>query len=327
MTQKRLGKWTFRVAMMIGSFTVHTMGSASDAIIAKEWKGEIFRPKEGAFYFKQRLTGFRNPGKILGPVTVTLFNIIEQRSVVIVNAPSPVDSYPREIWRVPAGKYRIDRLQLADDSGVTRKWLNTGPQSAPLIIVPKVGLANLGVWTLSPDGTSGLGAKFEMAANSYTETSPKTDSSVSAVVNGFTGAIQEVFGGKRVLDGAPSGGGDANTLRAAVSFTRQIAMFYKLDLFKHNRFNKDVMGAVGAFDQNLRGCYTKALSTNANLRGSILFKILISQNTGTMRQVHKGGGTLLDGSVSDCLVLELMQIPLPVRENMIGELTFTFDVK
>ena len=259
-------------------------------------------------------------------MTVTLFNIIEQRPVVVGNAFSAIDAYPREIWRVPSGKYRIEHIELTDAAGVRRQW-NRNPQSSVMILVPRVSVANLGLWTVSSEGPTGLGVKFEMIANSYKEDAPKAESSVAAIVNGFTGGIQLVLGGKRVLDGAASGSGDANNLRAAVSFTRQIAMFYKLDLFKHNGFNKDVMGAISAFDQNLRSCYTNALNGNAQLRGNVVFKILVSQNTGTMRQIHKSGGTLTDGSVSDCLVQELTQIPLPVRENMIGELTFTFDVK
>jgi hypothetical protein len=87
------------------------------------------------------------------------------------------------------------------------------------------------------------------------------------------------------------------------------------------------MASLAAFDLNLRTCYTRALDTNANLKGDLVIQVLASAKTGTIRQARKSRGAIADGTMIDCMVNELQQIPMPVQENMVGELTFTFDVK
>ncbi len=115
-------------------------------------------------------------------------------------------------------------------------------------------------------------------------------------------------------------------MHAVASTTRQISMFFRLDLYKDNAFNSDVIQALQGFDSKLRGCYTGALNENNALRGNIVLKLLISEKTGTIRQIRRSGGSLVDGGLTNCLVKELLQIPLPVRKNMIGELSFMFDM-
>jgi hypothetical protein len=290
----------------------------------KEWKGEYFKKKEGALFVKTIATGF--PKAATANVQVTLFGIIQQKSFTFSNTQTAADSYPREIWKFASGKYRLDKIELIDGDGVKRTW--TGRADAPTaVLVPRIMLSNLGVWAISPSGPNGLAVNFTMGRNTYQEKGAASDSSVAAVVNGFTGSVQRVIGGKKVLDGANNDYSNDDTLRASASFTRQIAMFYKVDLFKHNVYSKDVMASLAAFDLNLRSCYTRALDTNANLKGDLVIQVLASAKTGTIRQARKSRGAIADGTMIDCMVNELQQIPMPVQENMVGELTFTFDVK
>ena len=296
----------------------------AEVYAVKEWKGEYFKKKEGALFVKTISTGF--PKVQTANVQVTLFGIIQQKSFTFSNTQTSADSYPREIWKFPSGKYRVEKIELVDADGVKRLWMSKS--DAPTqVLVPRIMLSNLGVWTLSPSGANGLAVKFSMGRNTYQEKAGASDSSVAAVVNGFTGSIQQVIGGKKVLDGAKNDYSNDDTLRASASFTRQIAMFYKVDLFKHNAYAKDVMGSLAAYDPNLRTCYTRTLEGNPKIKGDLVLQVLASAKTGTIRQARKSRGSIADGTMIDCLVSEIQQIPMPVQANMIGEFTFIFDVK
>jgi len=303
---------------------LHCSTAWAEVFAVKEWKGEYFKQKEGALFVKTIATGF--PKVTTANVQVTFYGIIQQKSFTFSNTQTAADASPREIWKFPSGKYRLDRIELIDGAGVKRAW--TGSAESPTaVLVPRIMLSNLGIWTISPSGANGLTVKFSMGRNTYQEKGGAADSSVAAVVNGFTGSIQQVIGGKKVLDGANNDYSKDDTLRASASFTRQIGMFYKIDLFKHNVYSKDVMASLAAFDLNLRTCYIRALDGNANLKGDLVFQVLASAKTGTIRQARKSRGTIADGAMIDCMVNELQQIPMPVQQNMVGELTFTFDVK
>jgi hypothetical protein len=292
------------------------------ALAIKEWRGEFFDKKEGGIYVKTQVTGF--PGAVTGKVQVTLWSIIEQKFYFFSNTQSDPKAYPREIWKLPSGKYRISRVELVDDRGRLRVWQNQS-SAALAVLVPRIMLSNLGLWTLAPAGSDGLTVKFSMVPNSYRESGDKTASSVAAVINGFTGTIQETIGGRGVVDGASRDYSDGQMLRSKSSFTQQIAMFYKVNLFRHNRYARDLMESLTAYDRNLRVCYTQALERDNAVRGDLVFQVLVSAKTGTIRQARKSGGSIKQGPMIDCLIGELQQIPMPILENMVGELTFTFD--
>lgn len=297
---------------------------ANNALAVKEWNGEYFKEREGGVYVKTVLADF--PTVVTSNVQITLFGIIQQRRFTFSNAQVDRSAAPRDIWKVPSGKYKIERIEIVDHAGTKRSWV-ANSSDVKTIIVPRIMLSNLGLWTIRPAGAQGLSVKFEMTENTYTEKNPAKDSSVAAVVNGFTGSIQKVLGGKKVIEGADRGYSDDKTLRATASFTRQIAMFYRVDLYKHNKYSKDVTSALAAFDAKIRECYIRALSANATLKGDLVFQIIASAKTGTIRQARKSKGSISDGAMSDCIIDELQQIPMPIQENMLGELTFMFEVK
>lgn len=296
----------------------------SGVFAVKEWNGEYFKEKEGAVFVKTVTTDF--PKAVTGKIQVVLYGIIQQQSFVFSNAQVDPTAPPREIWKLPSGKYRVDKIELIDHAGVKRSW-NANPKAPLAVLVPRVMLSNLGLWTIRPAGANGLNVKFAMVPNSYTEKAAAKDSSVAAVVNGFTGSIQKVIGGKKVLDGAEKQYSDENMIRATATFTKQIEMYYRIDLFKHNKYAKDVMQAIAAFDAPIRRCYTTALEGNASLKGDLVFQVIASAKTGTIRQARKSRGAINDGTMTDCIIAELEQIPMPVDENMIGELSFAFGAK
>ena len=289
-----------------------------------QWNGEFFRKREGALFVKTLASGF--PATALANVKITVFGIINQQSYVFSNPQADLAAPPRSIWKFESGKYRVDGIEFVDQKGTKRSW--RGDQNAPFeIVVPRLMLSNLGVWNLSPLGADGLAVKFSMIPNPYVETVAAKDSAVAAVVNGLTGTIQKVIGGKGLIAHADKNYSTSPVMHSDAPFARQIGMYYKVDLLKHNKYSKDLMASIMTFDLSLRKCYLKALDENYKLKGDIVFQILTSEKTGTIKKAKKARGSIANSGLIDCLIGELLQIPMPVQETMIGELSFTFDVK
>lgn len=294
--------------------------------VLSEWRGEALKENYGALYFKTRLVGFKTPIPPKNKIAVTLYDILAQKSVLIAQTQNPVEGYPREMWQVLAGKFRLDRIELFDGAGRKRTWTRAQNKLGG-IIVHRYSLSNLGVWSMTPEGESGLGLKIEGSKNTYVEATPRKNSNLLEVIDGFTGTIQDNVLSKRAASDTQTSLTADGALHSVTTTRRQIGMFLYLDLFRHNRYSRDVLNVLSNFDAKLRTCYIRALSANPSLRGTIVYNVLISERTGTMRQVKRSGGSLTSQSINECLVNELIQIPVQTKRNMLGELKFVFYVK
>ncbi len=166
------------VAFVFGVALLIPHSAYSQALAVKDWKGEYFSKKEGGVFVKTVTSGFRIPAT--ANVQVTIYGIIQQKYYTFLNAQTAPDSFPREIWKLPSGKYLISRIDFTDGAGARRVWL--AKQEKPLaFLVPRVMLSNIGLWTLAPEGISGLAVKFDMTPNTYSEKNAPKDSSVAAV--------------------------------------------------------------------------------------------------------------------------------------------------
>jgi hypothetical protein len=304
----------------------HGAALAAPAAPFAEWRGEYFQKKQGGLFVKVQLKGFKGKKTqyVTGTVNIHLFDLLKKRTYVLPQPIGNIDGYPDNLRKANAGKYVVKSIELVDPNGVKRTW--TGPEKKT-VVVKRLSLSNMGLWTLSPSGAQGLSVKFAMIPNSYTEEGDKKESSVMAVVNGFTGLVQEKFAGKKLEAAAENNFESGNELRATITFTRQIAMFYKLNLFKHNHHAKAVAQVLAVSDPNLRTCYTNRLDFNDSLRGEVKFNFILSKQTGTMSTLKNTGGSLNDPKLIECMYYELMQIQFPVKETILGELTYTYDVR
>lgn len=293
---------------------------------ASFWNGEHLGKRQGAFYVALRLNGFqasRQAIPLTGDVKITMTNMLTKK-LYSFSYPLRSLSGSTPYWKLGSGKYTLKALELIDAAGKKRIWANGKARD---VIVKRQMVSNFGLWTIRPSGPTGLAIKQEMVPNTYTESSSKDQSRIVAVINGFNGLIQEAFGGKRVLRQAEQDFGNRRELRATAAYTRQIAMFYQLNLFKHNHRAKEIANILGVSDNSVRTCYTDRLDTNEGLRGNVTLKFIMSKSTGTMRKLTHVGGTANDPGLIRCMVLVLSQISFPVAESMLGELTYTFDVK
>lgn len=284
------------------------------------WQGEYFKPKEGGLYVKMILKkGLDNADE----VKVVLYNPLTKSRYLFTHGVDEVEGSPAEIWKLPSGKYRVEKVWVVDDNGIRRTWTSRKRS----IVIKRLSVSNLGLWTLVVRGKKKLAIKMKMVKNSYTEEQPKSKSSIRSVINGNNGLVQRIFAGKKLVKAARQNYSQGNEMRATFSQTRQISMVYSLNLFHHNRYAKSVMQVLEAEDPSLRSCYTEALNENHNLSGNVKFKFLLSKTTRSMKRLKKTGGRIQDPAMIRCLYYKLAPLTFPVTTNMIGEVDYKFEVR
>lgn len=318
------------LALLLPGLIASEQAAAEPVGAAPSWQGEYFDKTQGGLFLKIALKDFPASAQtkfLTGNIQVTVRNLLKKSEFLISHTPADPTDPPREIWKLPSGKYEITSIVMVDTAGVKRTYAPGGKEPRQSFSVKRHCLANLGLWTLAPSGPTGIAAAFTMVPNTYDEAGRRSESSVAAVIDGFSGILQEKFGGRRVLEGAADNFEGESELRATVSFTRQISMFYRLDLFRHNRFAKPIAEVLNVYDPNLRQCYMDRLQDKEELKGDVQFTFLLSKTTGTMAKLKHTGGTANDPKLAQCMYYQLAQIQFPVPENMVGELTYTYDVR
>lgn len=245
--------------------------------IPVEWKGEHFDKAQGGAYLRTKFVGFKASAQtrfITTPVRITLSNPLNGKLYVLTQETSKLGAGLRQIWKLPSGKYDVESVSMIDTFGVKRSWKKE-KKSAKVLVIRRQCLSNLGTWTVSPVGADGVAVQFAMTPNDYREEGPKSDSVVAAVVDGYSGMVQEMLGGKKVIAAANNNFESKSDMRQTIKFTRQIAMFYRLDLFKHNHRGRDVAKVLDTNDGLIRGCYTAALDVSDAIRGELRFTFLL----------------------------------------------------
>lgn len=305
--------------------------ASAQALSLSPWKGEFFTDKQGGLYVKIQalplVPGMRN--EFLENIDVTVQNLLTSEFYTFTQkATRPIDP-PQVQWKLPAGKYRVTKIQAYEKNGMVRRWIKeiTGKNAKPFV-VSRQCLSNLGVWTLKPVSAAFLDARFEPQANSYKEIGNKSDSAIAAIIDGWSGAIQERFAGKdRLETGKVQNHSRNDEARIVATSTRTIKMFFKLDLFRHNRFSKETAAIIDAGANDLRECYKKGLDKDAQMRGDMQLSLLFSKETGTIKKVRASGGSITDPPVIKCVSDALMGMRFTARENMVGQLTYNFEVE
>lgn len=318
---------------LIARFSILLVGILMPVVVrsqvqqASSWNGEYFEKKQGAIYFRVSLERFAGRGLEAAPIgliEITVTNLLKKNQYLINFEPNTLEIRSRALWKLPAGKYSVSRISLVDAAGVRRSWQ---PGLKRDFVIKRLCISNLGLWTLTPEGRTGLGANFTMVPNSYRELGRKKDSSVVAVLDGFNGLVQEKLAGKALLNDAERNYETQRQIRVGLKFTRQIAMFYKLDLMRNNFRAKPIAAVLSAYDANFRACYTDRLEENNALRGDVRFTFILSKETGMMSKLRHTGGSADDPQLVQCVFNELKKIQFPIEDNILGELTYTYDVQ
>lgn len=116
-------------------------------------------------------------------------------------------------------------------------------------------------------------------------------------------------------------------IRATYTVKQTIAMFYKIDLKRNNRFAPKFRKVIQENDANLRKCYITRLEDKHNLKGFIQFKFLYSRKDKAFRTLKVVKQTLNDPKMVECLYWEVAGLTFAVRKDMLGDLKFTFSTR
>jgi len=295
-----------------------------------EWHGEYFQKRHGGLYLRLAAKGFPASPQtqyLTGSVLITITNLLSKKDYSLTFNLVDVAGQPSQIWQAESGKYKIKQIVIVDTLGVKRTWWGANVKTRAEFSVKRQCLANLGIWTIMPQAKAGLSASFTSAPNVYRETGSRQESSIAAVVDGYTGLIQQILAGKSRLLGEQKDQGSNAELRQTITSTRQISMFYQLNLFRHNEHAAQIANVLAVSEGILRQCFIDRLDDGEHLGGDVVFTFLLSKQSGTMIKLKHTGGSLTDPKVIECMYLELAQIQFPVADNMLGELTYDFGVK
>lgn len=306
------------IAAMIALLAQSTFGLAIPQTLS-QWKGEYFTDKEGGFYFKASLKGGIAEAY---DFTVHVYSPLRKKTYAFVQTVDEINGPPAEVWKIPTGKYRIKMVSVSDSSGNRRFYR---PKKMKSFSVKRHSISNLGLWVLVPLAKK-LIVKFKKKKNQFKEKLSKGKSSVAFVVNGFNGLIEAKIGGKRLLKkgGKKVSDGDA---RIVVRSVEQIGMFYGLNLFKHNHFAQKMMAVLEGDDAKMRECYTDRIAVKSGIRGDLKFRFILSKLSKGMKGLKRSGGSISDPKLVECVYYRLGGLTFPVNTNMIGEVTYQFDVK
>jgi hypothetical protein len=303
---------------------------ANTVELLDQWKGEYFHEKQGGFFVHVEVESPDAKTLVLGDgstIQVTLVNLLTRETYRFNPTASEATTPPKEIWKIHSGKYLIKTIEKVDSMGTIRRYKPKNTSEAKTFIVKRFNLSNLGVWRLNPIRDTGLGLKISMIPNRYTEEGAPSDSSVNQVIDGYNGGFQQEVRGRTDL--ADKGASRANRqLRTTVTTRRQLAMFYKLNLFKHNYFAKSMSDTLTVYDTAMRKCHTDRMDqTGEDIKGQITFTFLLAKSSGTLTKIKNSNGSIKDPELIRCLSLKLQSIQFSPNTSMIGELSYTFDVK
>jgi len=111
---------------------------------------------------------------------------------------------------------------------------------------------------------------------------------------------------------------------ASYKVSRRIAMFYKVDLKRHNYYSPAVAQRLQAYEQVVRQCYTDRLDSVPNLKGQVTFIFSMSKATGTIDKIAREGGSLKDQAVVQCVKQRIAKINFNPPRDMLGRIQFSF---
>jgi len=298
--------------------------------VVDKWKGEYFLEKQGGFYVHIEVlspkTSAPDPNNS-STIQVTLVNLLTRETYRLNPMISELTSPPKEIWKIHSGKYLIKNIEKVDHAGTIRRYRPKHAGEAKSFVVKRHQLSNLGVWKLTPQRDTGLTLQVEMIPNRFAEEGPAAESSIKHVIDGYSGAFQQEIAGNQLLAERKKAR-TRRQLRSTVTTRRQLAMYYKLNLYKHNYYAKSMSETLTVYDTAMRQCYTDRMDQlGEDLEGQITFTFLLAKASGTLTKVKNSGGSIQDQELIRCISLKLQAIQFTPNTSMLGELSYTFQIQ
>ncbi len=116
-------------------------------------------------------------------------------------------------------------------------------------------------------------------------------------------------------------------IRAVYTSKQTISMFYKIDLKRYNLYAVKMQKVIDRENQKLRQCYSDSLEDRSDVKGSIHFKFLYSKSEKTFRNLKVVKQTVNDPKFVECVYWKIAALSFPIQVDIIGDLTFYYDLK
>ncbi len=298
--------------------------SYSKANPLQPWNGEYLKTSESAAFLKTRLRGFKRSRRgnfIAGDIVFTLANTQTQQNYTFSQGVQG-RGQPKWIWRIPAGSYYLKKISLIDNAGRTLIYRGKGDK---IFYMKQYYLSNLGFWTMRPGSKSSIILTIKKAPPYYKH--KFSHHAFVALLDGLSGNIQKILGGNSVIKEATNNFGTKDEVRAVFTSSRQVAMFYKINLGRHNKYAPTILKTIQNQEINFRSCYTDALESAPKLSGNVKFLFGINKSNGLIEEIKKRGGSIKNQEMIKCLYYNLGLMQFPVALHMKGTITFIFKVQ
>lgn len=281
------------------------------------WQGEYFTKNQGAFYFKYALTGSLSE---IYDIRVRIVHTASGRKYTFRQVADEVRGSPSEIWKIPAGRYRLRSIRVVEIMGKRRSWY---PHRTKPIVFQVRGqhISNLGIWVIRPHKRGRLLVKIHRTRDQYQDRPLNGVTAVAGVISGFTGRLQSRIGGQAVSRGARHDYQHRDEARLVLKHRINTRMSYRINLFKNNRFSRRLAGVLQDNEELMRGCF---LNRNTGSTGGYArFRLSLSPKTKGVRRIRTVAGSL-PRAVSRCLSFQLRGMTFPVLRPMQGSITYHF---
>ena len=183
-------------------------------------------------------------------------------------------------------------------------------------------MSNLGYWTIKPVGKSKLGVSIAPYKANYKH--PHDHDTFVAVIDGLSGKVQKKLGGSQILRDAQDNFGSQGEARASFTHTRQIGMYYQINLGRNNRFAKTILKAIQNQEITFRTCFMDALEINPDLQRQSKIFLPVAKANGAIDKVKHQGGSIKNKKMVQCLYYNLGAMQFPLSRNIGGSITFIF---
>ncbi|MBC7660093.1 MAG: hypothetical protein H7249_10320 [Chitinophagaceae bacterium] len=220
---------------------------------------------------------------------------------------------PITYWKIKEDTYDVIEASFVDEYGHKRLW--KGPYPKSIKVQPK-SLSSMGVWYLvylKPDD------QFKLLIKEVRLKLPieKWKGSVERIIDGISGEELSIYKGAA----ADNGQGIRRVLRGG----RRINMVYQLDLFRLNMHAPEMSRILQINDADIRSCYTDLLERNETANGTLTYTFAYSGIAQGIKTLKIKEASLKDSSFQECLYYKLRGLTFPLRQSLIGELSFQFN--
>ncbi|MCX6116585.1 MAG: hypothetical protein NT027_03520, partial [Proteobacteria bacterium] len=111
------------------------------------------------------------------------------------------------------------------------------------------------------------------------------------------------------------------------TITKFLSINVEVDLLKHNNHNSELAHTIFTQSPYLKNCFLSARQDDKRVGGFITYNFLVSEASGNIKIIRRSGGTIVAPKLQDCVTKELLQIAIPIRKTMVGQLKLSFDYR